>query len=73
LAQARDRQAATSDVLKVIGRSAFDLPTVLEMLGASAVSLCSAERALVFRFDGQLLQFAVGHNVSPELISRECA
>jgi signal transduction histidine kinase len=66
LAQARERQAATSDVLKVIGRSAFDLPTVLEMLGHSAVRLCSAERALVFRFDGQLLQFAVGHNVSPE-------
>jgi len=66
LAQALERQAATSDVLKVISRSAFDLSTVLEMLVESAVRLCSAQRGFVLRFDGQLLQFAVGRNVSPE-------
>src|SRR5215469_309727 len=73
LAEAFERQAATSDaltatadVLKVISRSTFDLQTVLKTLAESAVRLCSAERCLVFRFDGQLLQFAVGHNVSPE-------
>jgi len=73
LAQAVERQAATSealtataDVLKVISRTTFDLQTVLETLAESAVRLCSAERGLVFRFDGQLLRFAVGHNVAPE-------
>jgi GAF domain len=66
LEQALERQTATSDVLKIISRSTFDLPTVLEKLAESAVRLCSAERGLVFRFDGQLLRFAVGHNVSPE-------
>jgi signal transduction histidine kinase len=60
------QQTATADVLKVISRSTFDLQTVFETLAESAVRLCSAERGLVFRFDGQLLRFTVGHNVSPE-------
>jgi two-component system, NtrC family, sensor kinase len=66
LAEAREQQAATSELLKVIGRSTLDLQPVFETLAENAVRLCSAERGLVFRFDGQLLRFTVGHNVSPE-------
>jgi two-component system, NtrC family, sensor kinase len=66
LSESLQHQTATADVLKVISRSTFDLQTVFETLAESAVRLCSAERGLVFRFDGQLLRFAVGHNVSPE-------
>jgi GAF domain-containing protein/CheY-like chemotaxis protein len=64
---ALEQQMATSELLKVIGRSSFDLQPVFETLAENAVRLCEAERGVILRFDGQLLRFAVGHNVSPEL------
>ena len=53
----------------MIGRSASDLQPVFDTLAESAVRLCEAERAVIFRFDGQVLRFVAGHNASPELIS----
>ena len=65
LTEALDQQAATSDVLEVISRSAFDLHAVFETVAESSVRLCGADRAFIFRFDGELLRMAVGYNSTP--------
>jgi GAF domain-containing protein len=67
LTESLEQQTATSKVLDVISRSAFDLQAVFETVAESSVRLCGADRAFIYRFDGELLRMAVAFNAPQAL------
>jgi GAF domain-containing protein len=66
LTESLEQQTATAKVLEVISRSAFDLQAVFETVAENSVRLCEADRAIIYRFDGELLRMAVAYNTPPE-------
>jgi GAF domain-containing protein len=68
LSASLEQQTATANVLDVISRSAFDLRAVFETVAESSARLCGADRANIFRFDGEVLRVVTGYNAPQKLI-----
>ena len=51
-----EREAATSDILRMIAHSPTDLQSVLDGIAERAARLCDAEDAAIFRLDGNFLR-----------------
>jgi signal transduction histidine kinase/CheY-like chemotaxis protein len=58
LAEAIDQQAATSQVLELMGRSDLELQPVFETVVHHAVRLCGADCGYVYKLDGDVYRIA---------------
>jgi len=68
LAEARRREVATAEVLRVISTSATNAHTVFATIVRSAVTLCNGLFSGLFQFDGKLVHLVAQHNWSPEAL-----
>ena len=58
-------QTATSDVLKVISSSIFDLQKILEFVAETAARLCAAKQVAIYLLENQIYRFTIGFGLAP--------
>jgi hypothetical protein len=63
LAEAREQQTASSEVLQVISSSAGELQPVFQAMLENATRVCGAEFGILFRYEGGLFHPAALNNV----------
>src|SRR2546430_37142 len=69
LNEAREQQAATSEILRVISSSPTDVQPVFDTIVRSAVRLCDGVIGAVNTFDGELTHVVAVHNYTPEALA----
>ena len=68
LAEAHRREAATAEILRVIGSCLSNAQPVFEAIARNAVLLCNAMWGGVFSFDGTLSHFMAGYGFSEDAL-----
>ena len=67
LAEAREQQAATAEILKVISNSPMNLERVFAGIASSAARICHAYDVVIRRVDGDSLILVAHHGMIPVL------
>jgi signal transduction histidine kinase len=67
--EALEQQTATGAILRAIASSPTDVQPVFDVIAAAATTLCQADLAGLFRFDGELVHFVAHHGRTPEEVS----
>ena len=65
LEDAREQQRATTEVLRAISQSKFQLPAVLQSVAETAARLCRADGAVIFQLEAGVYRFAAGYRIGP--------
>jgi signal transduction histidine kinase len=68
LAEALERQTATSEILRIISTFQTDVQPAFDAIAAKALGLCRATTGWVYRFDGELIHIAAAHSLRPEAV-----
>ncbi|MGE3782870.1 MAG: GAF domain-containing protein, partial [Alphaproteobacteria bacterium] len=64
--EALEQQTAIGEVLRVISGSAFDLQPVLQSVVSTAIRLCRADQAVIYRNSDGEYRWAAGKSLAPE-------
>src|SRR5262245_45543466 len=66
LAEAREHQAATNEILRVVQSSPRNVQPVFDAILQSAIRLCRGIQGTAVRFDGEFLHLAAHYGHTPE-------
>ena len=71
LDEAREQHRATSELLRVISQSSFQLQSVLQSVAETAARLCRSDGAVIFQLEDGLYRFAAGYSLGPAFLEIE--
>src|SRR2546426_11611161 len=70
LAESLEQQAATAEILRVIGTSPMDTQPVFDVIARSGIRVCGAHSCALFVVDGDMLRVAATHGVPAARVER---